>query len=180
MRTNGATLRTSLTIGLMAAASGCNLPEELAHLDAVLPPPENAVSCITSPHDVSETIGSQGGTIAVETPTSEGVRRHSLTVRPGAVPQGEQVTFRLVEPPNGYVMVRVTHNAKADAVRSMTLRLSYAGCGVQPADTAGLQLYRWHPGRVRWEPVPGSTHHWEGQVVEAVRDSLSAYALGAS
>jgi hypothetical protein len=176
MRTNERRVRLSLVVGVAVTAAGCGPQQERAQTATLLQPPSGAVTCPSYGADGSNTVGQQGGSVAAEHEAPRGTRTHVLTIPAGAVAAGEQITFRVTEPQNGFVVVNATHNGGAMRFEpKLTLTLSYRGCTAP--DTTGLRIYR----RVgsEWSPVDSSTLDTASQSVSAPRDTLSQYALGA-
>lgn len=187
MRTNTRCVRLGLAIGMGLIVAACDDqaeqpdppdPAPPADVAAVIPGPPGHIPCATASGDVTREIGPDGDSLVLEAEeTSRGSRRHALIVPPSAV-RRIPVEFRLAHAPEAYVSVQATHQGPATTFDPpLTIRLSYAGCNVPPADTVGLQIYVHENGE--WQPVAGSVHHPDQQAVEARRASLSQYALGA-
>lgn len=183
MRTNQRWMRAGASVGLALSAAACaatpivppGVPPGVPAMAMLAPPPPGAVVCSANGSDQERDVGPRGDSIVAASSYGGGVRRHVLTVPAGAVPPGQMVRFRLVEPQSGVVRVIATSNPDVEFNQDLILRLSYEGCAVE--DPTRLRILRWNGGS--WDTVPGSTLRRDIQAVQAPRRDLSEYALGA-
>lgn len=180
MRTNPSWIRVAFVVGVTMAAGACAQQLERPPASDRTIGPTGALECAAghSPNPAELDIGPPGNSIAITVPNAGGTssRRHALVVPQNAVATG-LIRFSLEHAPETYVSVRAHHHGDpaTEFVPNLTLRLSYAGCTVQHADTVRLKMFVRENGT--WRAV-NSTHDPVARTVESRRVKLSQYALG--
>lgn len=182
MRTIERGVRVAIGVVLVISFEACapaEVRQGVAAHDLAAAPPQNAVRCTSyGAGPQSSEIGHRGGMVTAEHRHAAGSRRHALRVDSASLGPSERLTFRIVEPQNGFLSLIATHNGAADRAFNppLTLHIGYDGCAVD--DPSSLIMYRWDGSR--WEQVPGFQVDERTRSVWAPRPTLSQYALGAS